>query len=546
MFSPQLEAKIVQVDTEIAALQAQIVQLRRRRNSLMPISTLPAEIIAKILKLVHDDAMDIMKGVKRENDYVECAYRIHGWIHVTRVYAHWRDIALDCPELWTFIWSTNIKAFDTYLERSRGLPLDLDIWHCKRNHTKMFLHAIPYMDRVRWLRLWPRAIDWDYVGKHKIEAPQLGVLQFPEAMGTHGGLNRADSPIAMPKLRYLEVSGESLSDCIRLLPQHMPTVTDLTLNDFEQTEEWDMLKRCQSVRRLTVNVPDRASVRTMVTTVLPKLSHLRLNSVCWELTQLKAPSIQHIDVQIAVKANKVSECFGHFTELVNSKPLSDPTRGSARPHHLSISCRSGQVAQVEAKDATGNSLITLNAELISSAVATIDTPRIFLERLPRFMESVVMGVRSIDVEGKSGWRQEDLQALFFILQDEPDASFIRLRGIGEFLSFLAFPSFEDHLKFTGKRSTDICACDRCHDMRIYSFEGLKTLILDGIDEKGIQELENAKGWSVFVEWLEERREKGIGLERLMFVRSQVACLDVKTFERITGAVANAVEETYRA
>ncbi|KAF8650677.1 hypothetical protein AX16_005115 [Volvariella volvacea WC 439] len=117
-----------------------------------------------------------------------------------------------------------------------------------------------YMNRVRSLRLWQRAIDWDYLRFRGIRAPNIQVLRFTENQASFVNVNRIDSPILMPKVRQLEVSGGPSATWRRLLPSHLPTVTDLTLTDLDSEDELDILRRCTSVLRLSVHWQSRSFI----------------------------------------------------------------------------------------------------------------------------------------------------------------------------------------------------------------------------------------------------------------------------------------------
>ncbi|TFK68993.1 hypothetical protein BDN72DRAFT_741733, partial [Pluteus cervinus] len=91
-------------------LEGQLQKLRVQRNSLLPISTLPTEVLTEIFALcrIHED---------------------YGWIEmqnllpVTWVCHQWREVALSCATLWAHIEGSNLRWALPSIERSRGSSL---------------------------------------------------------------------------------------------------------------------------------------------------------------------------------------------------------------------------------------------------------------------------------------------------------------------------------------------------------------------------------------------------------------------------------------
>ncbi|KAF5340635.1 hypothetical protein D9611_007489 [Ephemerocybe angulata] len=77
----------VELDKEIARLANDLLQLKRRRNALSPISQLPTEVLSRILYQV----LDPTKPQKRTPDFVPLCH----------VSATWRATVLSTPEIWT-------------------------------------------------------------------------------------------------------------------------------------------------------------------------------------------------------------------------------------------------------------------------------------------------------------------------------------------------------------------------------------------------------------------------------------------------------------
>src|SRR5579859_5592124 len=78
-----------------------------------PISTLPSEILAQIfLELVLED-------------WRACTIV---WVRVTLVCRFWRDLALNFPTLWSYVFCISCDWVFLTLERSKSCPLNIVIW----------------------------------------------------------------------------------------------------------------------------------------------------------------------------------------------------------------------------------------------------------------------------------------------------------------------------------------------------------------------------------------------------------------------------------
>ncbi|KAF8642847.1 hypothetical protein AX16_009355 [Volvariella volvacea WC 439] len=97
----------LEIDEEISRLEAQIVQLRVRRNALAPIMQVPIEVLQKIMV-----------------EYTSAVGSVR-WQRITHVSHHIREIALHSPLLWTSINCSTMSAtlVGEVLSRSSSAPL---------------------------------------------------------------------------------------------------------------------------------------------------------------------------------------------------------------------------------------------------------------------------------------------------------------------------------------------------------------------------------------------------------------------------------------
>jgi hypothetical protein len=92
---------INQLDQEIAALERQLIDLKARRNLLVPFCRLPLEILVRMLYFAQVASPDDRNQIK--TPWIDFNRR---WTECTRVCRRLREIALETPSLWTFIESS--------------------------------------------------------------------------------------------------------------------------------------------------------------------------------------------------------------------------------------------------------------------------------------------------------------------------------------------------------------------------------------------------------------------------------------------------------
>ena len=130
------------IDAEIKTLEESIRALKRRRNALAPISSLPTEVVAiifsylrlpstsTILSLPTKDITDLFSSSRlpgspplgRLPDY-------HlAWLRAAHICHHWREIALNQPFFWNHIDFTNLTfaGATEILARAKKVPLHLE------------------------------------------------------------------------------------------------------------------------------------------------------------------------------------------------------------------------------------------------------------------------------------------------------------------------------------------------------------------------------------------------------------------------------------
>ncbi|KAF8559424.1 hypothetical protein OG21DRAFT_1368133, partial [Imleria badia] len=86
-----------------------------QRNSPSFIFRLPIEILEIIF--IHCARDYYTKDGRRPTPTVP------SWVNVSYVCCHWRNVALDCPTLWTYLFATSPRWTEELLARSKQAPL---------------------------------------------------------------------------------------------------------------------------------------------------------------------------------------------------------------------------------------------------------------------------------------------------------------------------------------------------------------------------------------------------------------------------------------
>jgi hypothetical protein len=162
-------AAISTVDKEIDGAMQFVRSLLTRRNALVPISLLPPEILARVFHFLVLEEPPLSRG------------RSLGWIRVTHVCQHWRQVALDDSSLWARIWGvpTNTKWISEMLARAKNAPLDIEF---NAVTAESLLMISPHLSQTRQLRFHTSCMSMfpseNVRGIYSREAPVLEHFEF--------------------------------------------------------------------------------------------------------------------------------------------------------------------------------------------------------------------------------------------------------------------------------------------------------------------------------------------------------------------------------
>ena len=122
---------------------------RTQRNSYFPVFRLAPELLANIFILGVQDYY-------HENDD-HLTFRVPSWVNVSYVCHHWRNVALNCPTLWTYHFTVSLPWTEELLVRSRQASLKIRIHFDSRKTcswwSSLVEKLLSHTERIQELRL---------------------------------------------------------------------------------------------------------------------------------------------------------------------------------------------------------------------------------------------------------------------------------------------------------------------------------------------------------------------------------------------------------
>ena len=240
----------------ILALDAQIIQLKRTRNSLLNIARIPPEIFGHIFCF----------SITRVGDphFPKTAKGSYNFLLVCH---HWSQVALRTPELWTS-WGNSLKDWRRSHPRSgiSALDLILDGWFCKDGVFDEALRGT-LMDRAAR----------DVIRKVHLASYDKKLLAAIISSLVHEGEETRPSSIESIVLSYVDVSD--------LFTQYrFPKLRNLHLSQKFRISSWDFLKSTTTLTHLLLSDIETSPSPSVVPTTLQILSLLASNPNLRSLT----------------------------------------------------------------------------------------------------------------------------------------------------------------------------------------------------------------------------------------------------------------------
>ncbi|KAF8138968.1 hypothetical protein EV363DRAFT_1445735 [Boletus edulis] len=195
-------AQARRVDEEIAKQIRLLCDLQTQRNSFLPISRLPTETLAAIF-------------IYSARDYHHSGHPTRtapDWVNVSYVCRHWRNVALNCATLWSYLFVASPRWTEELLARSKQASLKLHayVYPSRRGADDQGLcfvkRVMNHIERIQELHL---NLPQMYLKDHFLSSPaprlqnlKISVRYQDEPSQVFSALFDGDTPA----LRTLELS----------------------------------------------------------------------------------------------------------------------------------------------------------------------------------------------------------------------------------------------------------------------------------------------------------------------------------------------------
>ncbi|KAJ8507888.1 hypothetical protein ONZ45_g9775 [Pleurotus djamor] len=113
------------IDDQVSQLEARIRSLKTKRNTYARVSQLPVEIISEIFIMAKWSSISLRNRYKVIGGSVTDFSGEKNWLNVAGVCTHWRQLALQCPRLWSAINLSSVDRALGMLKRSKSAPLEI-------------------------------------------------------------------------------------------------------------------------------------------------------------------------------------------------------------------------------------------------------------------------------------------------------------------------------------------------------------------------------------------------------------------------------------
>ena len=159
------------IDKEINKGLTLVSNLPTQNDSSLPVFRLPPDTLADIFT----------HGAR--NYYYESTdlptSRVPDWVNVSYVCRHWRNVALDCPALWTYHFTVSLRWTEELLARSKHAPLKIRIRYDIQSRVvswwmDLLGKLLSHGERIQVLHL--RVPTWVIPSNLSVCAPPLQVL----------------------------------------------------------------------------------------------------------------------------------------------------------------------------------------------------------------------------------------------------------------------------------------------------------------------------------------------------------------------------------
>ncbi|KAI0062000.1 hypothetical protein BV25DRAFT_1885800 [Artomyces pyxidatus] len=321
------------VKAELAAMHRAFLSLRTKHNALAPISRLPVEIMTRIFSLV---ACAERAGRLTAQHPPRKRPAMLGWIKVTFVCRHWRNIALGSPSLWAANISLTLRSSGTkaMIARAKAVPITFEFLDRDAGfdfNSIMAQCITQNLSRTKVLRL-----DWIHIHPGSIldviirpaplldtldivvGSPRKSIFAFPSNARFLGD----DAPQLRHVLLHNMINFPWASKVLQHLVSLRLIYFQATKSPARLEDVLMALQKMKSLQYLTLqnNLPQPADSST--TARVPHLVHLdvrgRLSSCGNLLRHLEVPNTASLDLEMDCSLDDSNDALESFFSAFNT------------------------------------------------------------------------------------------------------------------------------------------------------------------------------------------------------------------------------------
>ncbi|KAN0137114.1 hypothetical protein V8E53_005111 [Lactarius tabidus] len=316
------------IEATIKSSEAHILELRRRRNALAPIYSLPTKIITTIFFFLRVPRSSTTYAKGKRPDRL-------AWLRVAHVCHQWREIALNQPLFWSHVDLVSVSSAGAteILDRAKTVPLHLEARVCLGHSTwnPARFSAFTKELQARSSHICYLGITAEYSHLQRTleglvsPAPNLESLSFRSEEASEirafvpDTLFDGNTPrLSRLELRNCDISWKSpLLKCLRYLE-----IRKLTANARPNLSVWlDALGEMQRLKTLTLySASPTAPTGIERPITLPSLAYLDISASLRDcglaLAHLVLPALIHLGLTAEF-------CYGRSDVTVSASDVQD-------------------------------------------------------------------------------------------------------------------------------------------------------------------------------------------------------------------------------